>query len=890
MTAAAPLAVPYSWMVHATTAGPAQSMRCARSVLTALIARRAGARRQAEGCRSRSRMRPYCHRRCRRRRRRRALTCPASPLRAARVVSTTPSAGCAKRARTAQAGSANGAPSTIGAAHPAFTPAKHAVSAVAVRCVASGADRPWRSTTTRPRSSAIRAAPLSFVAVRAALAPSLVRPHMPVLLASSARTSLHARCAHGAASARTAAGTDSSASNYVSSANVHDAALCDYRPVVFGCLDPAAINFDPGATRPGKACTYTFAGCTDSSAANYASPATADDGSCVPLVMGCTDPASLSFDAAATASAAGACTYDLVGCTDSNAINHLAAATVDGGSCVYHVEGCTLPRAGNYNSRATVYDGSCVPPPIPGCTDSTAVNYASDAEREDGTCLFIVWGCMSRVAVNLDTSATRDDGSCRMLSPPPLPPPPLPPPPSVPPPLPPTPPSPPPPPVPPRPPPCAPLPHPPPTPPPLPTPPPPSPPPPNPCGWAALTTLCRGLIRDDYARSADECRAHCCADAACEVYQYSTPVEGCCGISCWRGTPSSCDGGMLDVSTGAEGARRISRDFVVSTTWYGGGGANGSAAPMVRPVEMPFGDVVALSVSGGLMFFLVVGAIVLRCRRRSRAVMPVVKHAGGFAAVDMTVVPPDDLKRAAVMPIVEYAGGVDTTVTLQDGVREAPLMRRASSISWRRSRTFPLTEPGSMPPPPERKASLLRRASCSWRRSRTFPLTETSSVAQPPEIDETAAAHTAHLQAELATRRRRAAQLLQRAYREHLVQRSRREWRRYRAVVLVQVRLREKLERRERAARQLQRAMRPRVDEWMAQRAEAKRLTRELHQMLAKQRDVQARAAFASRFDDAGRDVEEDEDDVQPADAMDDYLHTLRAAAGLEDEGADERL
>ena len=35
----------------------------------------------------------------------------------------------------------------------------------------------------------------------------------------------------------------------------------------------------------------------------------------------------------------------------------------------------------------------------------------------------------------------------------------------------------------------------------------------------------------------------------------------------------------------------------------------------------------------------------------------------------------------------------------------------------------------------------------------------------------------------------------------------------------------------------------------------------------------------------------EDEDDVQPADAMDDYLHTLRAAAGLEDErrGAEEQ-
>ena len=131
----------------------------------------------------------------------------------------------------------------------------------------------------------------------------------------------------------------------------------------------------------------------------------------------------------------------------------------------------------------------------------------------------------------------------------------------------------------------------------------------------------------------------------------------------------------------------------------------------------------------------------------------------------------------------------------------------------------------------------------------------------------------------LKARRHRAARTVQRAYRAHLLWRYRNEWRRHRAASLVQARWGETVERRQAAAMQIQRGLRPRIDEFMAQRAEAKRLARELQEMLEKQRNDQARAAFAHRFDATGRDFDEDEGHEE--DAMEDYLHSLRAAAGL---------
>ena len=53
---------------------------------------------------------------------------------------------------------------------------------------------------------------------------------------------------------------------------------------------------------------------------------------------------------------------EIYGCTDYLAINFNSAANIDDGSCYFTVSGCTDPSAGNYNPDATMDDGSCHSP------------------------------------------------------------------------------------------------------------------------------------------------------------------------------------------------------------------------------------------------------------------------------------------------------------------------------------------------------------------------------------------------------------------------------------------------------------------------------------------------------------------------------------------------
>ncbi len=216
---------------------------------------------------------------------------------------------------------------------------------------------------------------------------------------------------------------------------------CIY-PVV-GCMSPSATNYDSAATTMAHGglsatCVYATPGCTSSDALNYLLTATEDDGSCVfpqPVVLGCMDPGAANFDSTATVQAAAGeaagCRYDVVGCMQSAALNFLAAATVDAG-CVFVVRGCMSPFASNYDSTATQHDrtacrygsrrelhgavdaaegralqddggGS-------GCTYSGAENYDSGASTDDGSCATA--GCMDPFAPNFDVHATFPDGSC----------------------------------------------------------------------------------------------------------------------------------------------------------------------------------------------------------------------------------------------------------------------------------------------------------------------------------------------------------------------------------------------------------------------------------------------------------------------------------------------
>lgn len=173
------------------------------------------------------------------------------------------------------------------------------------------------------------------------------------------------------------------------------------------------------------------AGCTNKFALNYDQWATANDGTCqypekpAPIVPGCTDPKATNYDPTATWMATSSCQYlrapanQVPGCTDPNAVNLSLPATWNDGSCVYKmipVSGCTDEYANNHVLAATIDDYSCTYSPLSGCTDPNAVNFNSAAKQDDGNCAYTktsILGCIDLKATNFNSAATQDDGSCK---------------------------------------------------------------------------------------------------------------------------------------------------------------------------------------------------------------------------------------------------------------------------------------------------------------------------------------------------------------------------------------------------------------------------------------------------------------------------------------------
>ena len=96
-------------------------------------------------------------------------------------------------------------------------------------------------------------------------------------------------------------------------------------PVVQGCTDPTAINYDSSANVDDSSCISTVLGCTDSTQFNYNPNANVDDGSCIPITYGCTDANAFNYDAAANTND-GSCLPFAYGCTDATADNYDAGA------------------------------------------------------------------------------------------------------------------------------------------------------------------------------------------------------------------------------------------------------------------------------------------------------------------------------------------------------------------------------------------------------------------------------------------------------------------------------------------------------------------------------------------------------------------------------------
>ena len=245
--------------------------------------------------------------------------------------------------------------------------------------------------------------------------------------------------------------TDSTAFNFDEAATDDDGS-CE--EVTEGCLDTELANGDATGNFCGDCNTYC--------------PDTDGDGvgdCCEPVLLGCTDNTACNFDSAANTSD-GNCNYPTPGfdcdgeCIDDDSDgicdlvddcvgNEINFDTDDDGEtdCVacetddYVPFTCDLDGDGTYECiNDEDGDGVCDENEVPGCTDETVCNYNEDATDDDGSCFddtcdtdcdeetgeFTdgdtdgdgvcnddeVAGCTDDTAYNYNSDATDDDGSC----------------------------------------------------------------------------------------------------------------------------------------------------------------------------------------------------------------------------------------------------------------------------------------------------------------------------------------------------------------------------------------------------------------------------------------------------------------------------------------------
>ena len=146
-----------------------------------------------------------------------------------------------------------------------------------------------------------------------------------------------------------------------------------------------------------------MSGCTDEAACNYNSNATVDDDSCTYAdeCNTCDGPIDTDGDGVADCD-------EFAGCTDSGACNYNPNATDDNGTCefpqgIYDCDGLTC-------LDDIDGDGICDQNEVPGCTDSDASNFNPSATDDDTSCEYLS-GCTDPGAANHDQDAVLDDNS-----------------------------------------------------------------------------------------------------------------------------------------------------------------------------------------------------------------------------------------------------------------------------------------------------------------------------------------------------------------------------------------------------------------------------------------------------------------------------------------------
>ena len=232
---------------------------------------------------------------------------------------------------------------------------------------------------------------------------------------------------------------------------------CIEVPLVYGCMDTSASNYNFSASYDDGSCYYL--GCMDSLSVNYNPQATIDDGSCKSLISihpnnglrgqvvyvgiegqniqynAFTQYANIFPQLSGFRLSQGGnnIIYGNPNQTFANYLTGDISIPINQPTGWYDLEvydfetnswvvghnffeiidfiyGCTDPNSLNYDSTATIDNGSCIQI-IYGCMDLLASNYDPSAMIDDGTCQY-VYGCTDPLAFNYNSNAVFDDSSC----------------------------------------------------------------------------------------------------------------------------------------------------------------------------------------------------------------------------------------------------------------------------------------------------------------------------------------------------------------------------------------------------------------------------------------------------------------------------------------------